>query len=108
MTAIDEGLAKLLTILCHAHATQSKLAVDIKRKGMHMTSVRQDANVGCAIVWQHDMGLCEFDVEATWVMMPRQDLCSAKTLQCGLDCTCAFKTGCLMSHNWLHTPDCKV
>jgi len=22
--------------------------------------------------------------------------------------TCAFKPGCLMSHNWLHTPDCKV
>jgi len=22
--------------------------------------------------------------------------------------TCAFKTGCLMSHNWLHTPDCKL
>jgi len=22
--------------------------------------------------------------------------------------TCAFKSGCLMSHNWLHTPDCKV
>jgi hypothetical protein len=21
--------------------------------------------------------------------------------------TCAFKSGCLMSHNWLHTPDCK-
>jgi hypothetical protein len=26
-----------------------------------------------------------------------------------LECmTCAFKPGCLMSHNWLHTPDCKV
>ena len=22
--------------------------------------------------------------------------------------TCAFKPGCLMSHNWLHTPDCKL
>ncbi len=22
--------------------------------------------------------------------------------------TCAFKSGCLMSHNWLHTPNCKV
>ncbi len=22
--------------------------------------------------------------------------------------TCAFKSGRLMSHNWLHTPDCKV
>ena len=22
--------------------------------------------------------------------------------------TCAFKPGCLMSHNWLHTPDYKV
>ena len=22
--------------------------------------------------------------------------------------TCALKPGCLMSHNWLHTPDCKV
>ena len=22
--------------------------------------------------------------------------------------TCTFKPGCLMSHNWLHTPDCKV
>ena len=22
--------------------------------------------------------------------------------------TCAFKPGYLMSHNWLHTPDCKV
>ena len=22
--------------------------------------------------------------------------------------TCAFKPGCLMSHSWLHTPDCKV
>lgn len=22
--------------------------------------------------------------------------------------TCAFKPGCLLSHNWLHTPDCKV
>jgi len=22
--------------------------------------------------------------------------------------TCASKPGCLMSHNWLHTPDCKV
>ena len=22
--------------------------------------------------------------------------------------TCAFKSDCLMSHNWLHTPDCKV
>ena len=22
--------------------------------------------------------------------------------------TCAFKPGCLMSHNWLHTPDCKI
>jgi len=22
--------------------------------------------------------------------------------------TCAFKPGCLISHNWLHTPDCKV
>ena len=22
--------------------------------------------------------------------------------------TCAFKPGCRMSHNWLHTPDCKV
>ena len=22
--------------------------------------------------------------------------------------TCAFKPGCLMSHNWLHTPDCMV
>jgi len=22
--------------------------------------------------------------------------------------TCAFKRGFLMSHNWLHTPDCKV
>ncbi len=22
--------------------------------------------------------------------------------------TCAFKPGCLMSHNWLHSPDCKV
>ena len=22
--------------------------------------------------------------------------------------TCAFQPGCLMSHNWLHTPDCKV
>ncbi len=22
--------------------------------------------------------------------------------------TCAFKPGCLMSHNWLHTPECKV
>ena len=24
------------------------------------------------------------------------------------DYTCASKPGCLMSHNWLHTPDCKV
>ena len=22
--------------------------------------------------------------------------------------TCAFKPGCLMSHHWLHTPDCKL
>ncbi len=22
--------------------------------------------------------------------------------------TCAFKPGCLMSHKWLHTPDCKL
>jgi len=22
--------------------------------------------------------------------------------------TRAFKPGCLMSHNWLHTPDCKI
>ena len=22
--------------------------------------------------------------------------------------TCAFKPGCLMSHDWLHTPDCKI
>ncbi len=22
--------------------------------------------------------------------------------------TCAYKPGCLVSHNWLHTPDCKV
>ncbi len=22
--------------------------------------------------------------------------------------TCAFEPGCLMSHNWLHTPDYKV
>jgi len=22
--------------------------------------------------------------------------------------TCAFKPGCLASHNWLHTPDCKI
>jgi len=22
--------------------------------------------------------------------------------------TCAFQPGCLMSHNWLHTPDCKL
>ncbi len=61
-----KGLAKLLTILCHAHATQSKLAVVIKSKGMHMTSGRQDANVGCALVWQRYLGLCEFDVEVTW------------------------------------------
>ncbi len=48
ITAIDEWLAELLTALCHAHATQSKLAAAIKRKGMHMTSVRQDANIECA------------------------------------------------------------
>ena len=24
-----------------------------------------------------------------------------------LNSTCAFKPGCLMSHIWLHTPDCK-
>ncbi len=23
-----------------------------------------------------------------------------------IDFTCAVKPGCLMSHNWLHTPDC--
>ncbi len=28
--------------------------------------------------------------------------------QLGFVYTCAFKPGCLMSHNWLHTPDCKV
>ncbi len=22
--------------------------------------------------------------------------------------TCAFKLGCLLSHNWLHTPDCRL
>ncbi len=22
--------------------------------------------------------------------------------------TCAFEPGCLMSHSWLHTPDCKL
>ena len=26
----------------------------------------------------------------------------------GQACICAFKPGCLMSHNWLNTPDCKV
>ena len=55
-TAIDEGLAKRLTILCHAHATQRKLAVIIKSKGLHMTSLRHGANVGCTLVWQCHLG----------------------------------------------------
>ena len=43
-TAIDEGLARLLTILCHVHATQSKLAAAIKNKDLHITSVSTNSN----------------------------------------------------------------
>ena len=37
-----------------------------------------------------------------------QTLYWRKQSKADLQQTCAFKPGCLMSHNWLHTPDCKV
>ena len=43
-TAIVEGLARLLTILCHVHATQSKLAAAIKSRDLHITSVSTNSN----------------------------------------------------------------
>ena len=35
-------------------------------------------------------------------------LCKGASRMLYQEHTCAFKPGCLMSHNWLHNPDCKI
>jgi hypothetical protein len=60
----------------------------------------------CAQSWFHaDKGRGEFH-NREFRLFPQQN-----SHQLGLShttYTCAFKPGCLTSHNWLHTPDCKV
>jgi len=62
-------------------------------------------------------GCCSGLEEVLGVQLPK-DLSSDEAQQalaklvsilaCTVEYACAFKPGCLMSHNWLHTPDFEV